>query len=244
MAIVKNRIGDRYFFDNGTYMEIIECFKSKNITVIFDDGTIVYKKQYDNFLLGAISNPLSKTVYGIGYLGFGSYKSTSNAYYRWRKIFERCYDKNFLNKNTSYLGCSVHPDWHNFQNFAEWYCKNNIKGWQIDKDILFKGNKIYGQDTCCFVPMQINNLFTKSNSIRGKYYIGVSYIEKTNKYYSSIKINSKKIDLGRYDSNEEAYEVYKKNKEAHIKVKANEFKPLLKKEVYNALIEYKVEITD
>lgn len=244
MAKIKNRIGEKYFFNDGSFMEIIECFNAKNITVIFDDKTIVKNKNYDNFCKGAISNPLSKTVNNIGYLGFGTYKATSHQYDRWRKIFERCYDLNKLKDNTSYIGCSVHPDWHNFQNFATWFDENYVEGFQIDKDILFKGNKIYGPETCCFVPQEINNLFAKSKSIRGNTFIGVSYIPKTKKYWSSIKIDGKKIDLGRYDDEMEAFLVYKKAKEENIKAKAEKFKNKITIECYNSLINYKVEISD
>lgn len=37
----------------------------------------------------------------------------------------------------------------------------------LDKDILNKGNKVYCPENCIFVPRRINNLFTKSNRVRG-----------------------------------------------------------------------------
>ena len=43
----------------------------------------------------------------------------------------------------------------------------------LDKDILIKGNKIYSQDTCIFVPKAINSLFTNRKRFRGEYPIGV-----------------------------------------------------------------------
>ena len=46
-------------------------------------------------------------------------------------------------------------------------------GWELDKDILVKGNKIYSPDTCCFVPKEVNTVFTKRQSKRGDYPIGV-----------------------------------------------------------------------
>ena len=67
----------------------------------------------------------------------------------------------------SYKGVEVCEEWYNFQNFAEW-CETqkflnakDVKGksYQLDKDILVKGNKIYSPDTCCFVPPEINSLF-------------------------------------------------------------------------------------
>jgi hypothetical protein len=53
----------------------------------------------------------------------------------------------------------------------------------LDKDILYKGNKIYSPDTCVFVPQEINALFVKNDANRGDLPIGVFYtLTKTNKY--------------------------------------------------------------
>jgi hypothetical protein len=52
-------------------------------------------------------------------------------------------------------------EWHNFQNFAEWFCKNycdaSMDKWQLDKDIIVPGNRVYSPETCCFVPNAVNN---------------------------------------------------------------------------------------
>lgn len=56
--VVKNeRLGQTAKARNGQNITIIEYFDSNNITVKFDDGTIVYNKAYSNFLIGNIRNP-------------------------------------------------------------------------------------------------------------------------------------------------------------------------------------------
>ena len=184
--------------------------------------------------------------------GIGKYKPWVNGvittqYNAWRNMLMRCYDeKNFL-KQPTYEDCTVCEEWHNFQNFAKWYDDNyyEVEGnsTQIDKDILVKGNKIYSPDTCCFVPQNINKLLTNSSVRRGLYPIGV--ISQNNQYGASCRDGSgTRIHLGLYKTPELAFEAYKIYKEESIKILAEKHYGLIPKNVYNALIEYKVEITD
>ena len=113
----------------------------------------------------------------------------------------------------------------------------------MDKDILIKGNKIYSSETCVFVPERINLLFIKNDRIRGDLPIGVSY--DGNRYKSQCKNGTHKyIRLGTYDTPEEAFQIYKQYKENVIKDVANEYKGKIPEKLYNALMNYKVEITD
>lgn len=66
--------------------------------------------------------------------------------------------------------------------FQDWCSKQvgfNVEGFALDKDTLVKGNKVYSEDTCCFVPQEINSLMTKANARRGTYIIGVNFWIKT-----------------------------------------------------------------
>lgn len=87
-------------------------------------------------------------VCGIGYVGTGiySHKVHTKLYDTWASMFKRCTNsKNY----PTYVGCSVDPRWHCFQNFAEWAVTNGwVHGKVIDKDVKIKGNRIYGPDTC------------------------------------------------------------------------------------------------
>ena len=145
-------------------------------------------------------------------------------------------------KQPSYIGCLVDEEWHNFQNFAEWFEDNYVEGWHLDKDILIKGNKIYSPETCCFVPLEINSLFTKSDKIRGEYPIGVS--KKDKKYQANVNKNSGFIFLGAFNTPEEAFQVYKTAKEDYIKEVADKWRGQITEQVYQAMYSYQVEITD
>ena len=43
-----------------------------------------------------------------------------------------------------------------FQVFSKWYEENYIEGFQLDKDIITKGNRVYGPTTCKFVSIKDN----------------------------------------------------------------------------------------
>lgn len=160
-------------------------------------------------------------------------------YHAWKGMFKRCGNP----KNPTYLDCFVCDKWNNLSAFREWYEANAIKGWAIDKDILFKGNKEYAPDKCCFVPQEINNLFVKCKKIRGKYPIGVKKGGKDS-YYATIQQGNAKKHLGTFKTPEEAFQAYKVAKEVWIKEVADKWKDKLDPKVYKALYEYQVEITD
>jgi hypothetical protein len=188
-------------------------------------------------------NNNKSTVYGVGFIGTGTYSRKSHIiYYRlWARMLERCTTKYWI-VYPSYNGCTVTKSWHNFQNFAKWCDEKYVDGQVLDKDLILSGNKIYSPSTCCFLPPAINTMITKSNSIRGLLPIGVS--KWWNKYRSNIKIDNKKKCLGLYNTPEEAFLAYKKAKEERLILIANENKSAISIEAYNALITYKVNISD
>ena len=118
----------------------------------------------------------------------------------------------------------------------------------LDKDVLVKGNKTYSPNTCVFVPQNINVLFTKCNKARGKYPIGVSFYKDRNKYQAHCKIfsngKSKQKNLGYYNNIDDAFYAYKQFKEDYIKQVADEYKDNIPNKLYEAMYNYKVEITD
>lgn len=169
-------------------------------------------------------------------------------------MLNRCYDTKRHEKQPTYKHCIVCDKWLNFQNFAKWYYENyyEIEGQKmcLDKDILYKGNKIYSPETCIFVSNDINVLFTKHDKDKGNYPIGVSYHKQHEKFmvscsvYDFKKNKSKNEYLGLYDTPEKAFEVYKQYKEKYIKQVADHYKDQIPEKLYNELYNYQIEITD
>ena len=247
MRKINNRVGEKHINNQGLEFEIIDYKGSLNATIKYSNGFIAYNVQYVHIKNKTVSNPYHRSMYGVGYLGEGAYKSKINGkntrvYSAWRNMFIRCYDRNIQEKYTTYKGCSVDESWHNFQVFAKWYEDNFKESWALDKDILIKGNKVYSPKTCCFVPQEINNLFTKTDSKRGEYPIGVSY-NKAGKFYL-ISIPKEDKEKRWFSTIEEAFKNYKNRKEKHIKNIADKWKELISDKVYQAMYNYQVEITD
>lgn len=189
----------------------------------------------------------SHLIYGVATNNLFNMKGTS-LYLEWRNMLQRCYSESWKKKHPCYVGCSVCNEWLSLGNFKEWFDTNYISGYQLDKDILVKGNKVYSPETCCFVPQEINKLTTNMKSRRGKYPQGVSYQSKGNwaRYYANISINSKWLNLGCYTTPEEAFQAYKSAKEQYVKEIATKYfqEGKITHRVYQALMEYQVEITD
>ncbi len=192
-----------------------------------------------------MKNLHNKTVCNVGCIGVGNYKPTFNgkrtkANEVWKDMLQRCYK--YIEINPTYKDCSVVEEWHNFQNFAAWFEENYVEGFELDKDILVKRNKIYSPETCCFVPKKINYLFIKCNKTRGLYPIGVSLVH--NRFQTTIRKNGKTINLGRFNTIEEAFKAYKIAKEQYIKEVAEKWKSQITEKVYQAMYNYQVEIID
>lgn len=246
---MKNRIGEKHTTNEGCEIEIIEYFNKNDCTIKFENEITLKNVFYNAIKNGQIKNLFHPSVYDVGYIGQGKYCSKlenkpTKVYYIWKAMLQRCYDENIRYKRTEYKGCTVVKKWHNFQNFAKWFEENYVEGSQLDKDILFKGNKFYSFKTCCFVPREINILLTKRNIKRGEYPIGVTISKSKNRFEASLSTKEKQCYLGSFKTPEEAFRAYKKEKESYIKEMADKWKLQLTSKVYQVLYNYQVEIND
>lgn len=249
-----DRTGEERLNSFGSKM-IISKYNNKNdIDVYFPEYKYTINHvYYSAFKKGEIKCLYEPRVFGIGYLGKGKYKTKENGkhtkcYDAWKNMLQRCYDNKYKEKYPTYKGCKVCEEWHNFQNFASWYNDNYYEipndFMCLDKDILFKGNKIYSPETCVFVSNEINSLFTKCNKSRGDLPIGVYYFKSDDVYVSRCSFGNKLKHLGRFDTPQEAFQVYKEYKEKYIKQLANKYKEYIPQKLYEAMYNYEVEIDD
>ncbi|CAH1193037.1 HNH endonuclease [Psychrobacter phage D'Alembert] len=154
----------------------------------------------------------------------------------------RGYCPKFKDKHPTYKDCTVCETWHNFQVFAKWVKEHkfNLDGYQLDKDLLIKGNKKYSAETCTLVPRAINTLFNDSAAIRGKFAQGVGWHKSKGKLRAYVKRRGKHIHLGYFETEEEASLAAKRGKEEYVKEVVLEWEGRIEDRLFNTLMNWKL----
>lgn len=191
------------------------------------------------------SNTIIK-VYGVGINDVPHKVQDTEYYKKWLLMLYRCYHPTQITHSKSYVDVFVCDDWLKLSNFKDWFENPDngyIKGYQLDKDLLIKGNKTYSPDGCCFLPQEINTIIKLGNK-RGQYPIGVVKIKqcRSKPYRADIK----KRTIGYYATPEEAFQAYKVEKEKEVKAVALKYfqEGKITKTVYTALMNFNLEIND
>lgn len=253
----KDRIGENNVTKEGYQIKITKYNDSKNVYVKFEDEhKTILKCRYSHFKSGSLKNPNKRTIYDIGYFGIGKYKSRVEGiktaqYITWHSMMLRCYDEKLHLREPSYTQCKVCDEWHNFQNFAKWYNENyyeigNGQRMELDKDIIINKNKTYSPSTCIFIPKILNTILNNNKATRGEYPLGVHVRRENGKFISRYHDNliGKRIYLGDFETIDEAFYVYKREKEKYIKRVANHYMSKIPKVIYNALMIFEIGIKD
>lgn len=248
-------VGEIFKTNNYGYLKVIEYINNRNVHVKFVDTGYETITRLDSIKEGNVKDKLSPSVHGVGILGDGVSKNKgkqTKEYQLWCGLLERCFDEKFQKKHPTYKGCEVSDNFKYFPYFKDW-CSEQIgfnfkdekgKSFDLDKDILVKGNKLYSESTCLFVPREVNTLLTKNNMVRGELPVGVMYSKSGLKYVAQISMFKEIIRLGSFSTAEEAFYTYKTAKELHIKEVANKWIDKIDPRAYEALMKYQVEITD
>lgn len=167
----------------------------------------------------------------------------------WNDMYSRCYNEKFHERYPQYKGCCICKEWlEDREKFYTWVEENYYmvgnEQMDLDKDILFKGNRVYSPETCIFAPHAINTLFLNCKKGRGECPVGVHYDKGKGKYRASLNVGGRNINLDRFDTPEEAFLQYKRHKEALIVSMADRYKGRIPGRLYKAMINWKIEIDD
>lgn len=233
------QIGDVFETVDGCSVEVVEVINSGSCVVQFQDE---YKHKMtvvsSNLRRGAVKNPWKKG-FGGSYIGYGKYSNKGNAktYAVWKNIITRCYSDNRGKALKTYEGCSVSEEWLCFQNFCEWYESHPDfgKGWQVDKDIKYKDNKVYSSGTCIMIPRELNSIFVTRG--KGLYPTGVR--PNLKRFQATLRMFNKLTSLGTFDTIEEAHEIHIfAFQESLIHAMETRYKNVLCEEVKNFIIKH------
>lgn len=240
--ISKISVGDVYPVKGGT-ITVLEKNSRYEILVKHNDehGHEMWTRQ-DAIEKGMVKNPFYRDVQGVGYIGVGAHVASKDykvtvEYQRWCGMMQRGYSKEFKKKQPAYKECTVCDEWSDFQVFAEWYCNQEGygKGFELDKDILVKGNKHYSPQTCCLVPAKINCFFTDQSSQSTGLPIGVGK-NPSGTYSARMNVEGKQVRIGTYKTIDESVSAYSKAKGIRCKELALMYKEDISYRAFLALI--------
>jgi hypothetical protein len=135
-------------------------------------------------------------------------------YNRWKSMIQRCYSKKYKELRPTYEGCSVSKEWLLFSNFKAWMSSQSWEGKDLDKDILFVGNKIYSENTCIFIDKSVNLFVSLPEAGKNKYMHGVNFHSQHKKFQATIHnpISKKKEHLGYFKDEVSAHNAWRKKK--------------------------------
>ena len=195
---------------------------------------------------------MTKLVYGVGFND--KTKPTCvdgkkvKEYDLWHDMLKRCFSEKYQTHKPTYKGCNVSDNFLNYSYFYDW-CQGQIgfgkvdengRCWQLDKDLLFIGNKTYSETACVFVPQEINKFFTDSGNARGEYPIGVYFDKASGKFKGQCNVNGKLQHLGLFSTPEEAFTVYKPFKENLCKQLALKWQTEIDERLFNTMMNWTV----
>ena len=237
---------------NSGDFKIVKYNDSYNVEIQFLKTDYETTVQLINIKSGSIKDPYVPLVYGVGVSGI-KYPSTINGrntkeYDLWYSMLVRCYSNTYKKKYPTYEGCEASENFKSYEYFYEWCHKQvgfGMSDFELDKDLLVKGNKIYSENICVFIPQEINSLLIKRESSRGEHLIGVSWNKRNKAFVAMVSRSKGKPEyLGYFKTELEAFKAYKVAKESFIKEQANKWKDKIDERAYEALINYEVNIDD
>ena len=167
----EERLGMTFVSNEGCKFFVKEYVKNSDITVKFCDeqGAEVHTT-WQHCQRGKVKNPYFKSLFGVGCLGEGDFKTGINGeptreYGLWKNMLKRCYSGEERFK--TYANVTVCDRWLCFANFIEdlpliegyemWL--NSEEMISLDKDLKQQGveNKVYSLDTVKFVTQSENS---------------------------------------------------------------------------------------
>lgn len=235
-------------FGSYTVVKINHC---NDILIQFHNTGYLRKTSTREMSSGKIKDLLARTVKGVGFIGGDKYQTSykrkgckrkpTPAYTSWACRFKSCYAD--YEGGHIYDGVTICDEWHNFQNFAKWYYEQVSlygRGGVVDKDLLYLGNKVYGPNTCCYMPQAVNTLFAcKGSGISGAALHKVSGLWRAAVSVGLSELTKDGIrkakHLGCFKQKQDAVEAYVVAKTLHVREVVLKYQDRLAPELFYKL---------
>lgn len=179
----------------------------------------------------------------------GGERLYTRAYKLWNNMKQRCQSRGAIQKNRpTYIGCSVGENFKDFQFFATW-CQTQIgygvPSFELEKDLLFKGNREYNETACLFLPQALNKFLLRSQASRGDCPVGVYFSAHHGKYLATCNDGTgKKHYVGAFETMSDAFEAYRLYKNGLAKTLAKTYSNVIDQRAITALMNYDVSVDD
>ena len=162
----KVTVGRKYTNMSGLEFEVIELLEGRLCKVRFSLTGTVVETLRQNLSAGKVKDPMNVSVAGMGHLGTMNFER--NERILWKNMLHR------VQTHEAYRDVSVCDRWlclANFvqdirmmDNYQQWY--EDSTSWHLDKDIKYKGNKVYSKQACSFMLAQDNQAYGKNIPLR------------------------------------------------------------------------------
>lgn len=217
-------------------LEVVRYMDNKNVVVRFITTGTERSVSLQSIQQGDVKDWGLPTVYGVGILGLpGVCKTMRRAYKVWTSILFRSYVDE---KRADHLKTSLSDEWIYFPNFLEWYNDNYVEGWELDKDLLGEGSRIYSKDTCAFLPREVNQFLVVSKGSEGEISRGFYYNHERNKYVTCFSIKKVNYTHKGFETAKEAQEEFNRFKKETAKHYAEKYRYGLSERAYNKLVNF------
>jgi len=156
----------------------------------------------------------------------------------WENMKQRSTEmgKDYLvNRQKSYRATSCCDEWKDYSNFYEWFETQQKEGkyqegWELDKEVLKRGNECYSPKYCCFIPKALNCILTSPKGESSTGYRGVSC--RKGRYEAFVTISpSKYKKIGGFLTKEEAFLCYAVHKKKYILEVLDKYRSELSSEI-------------
>ena len=127
---------------------VLEVLSKGRCTVKFISSGNLKETLIGSMIRGVVRDLEAHNIYKVGIMDIKGYikrgQPNPRDYSVWNGMLQRCYNENTREQFKAYSEVYVSEDFKVFSKFKEWHDKqigSDNEGWQLDKDLLSKGDK-------------------------------------------------------------------------------------------------------